>query len=235
MSRPSTPIVARGVLVDVAKAKGVERLDPGYAITIADVEATLAREKVAIGAGDVVLVHTGWGGLWGKDNTRFLSGEPSPGLDLIPLALRAADRRARHRLVEHRPGAGRRSGAAVSGAADHVRENGPVRFREPGNGRVGQAWHLRVSVRQHPSPHAGDRPRPSSLRRRCFDVGRCGNRHLDVSGGRSHPEPRREKRDGRGCPVLRQIERRRGARYRRPMRRHSLRHSDAHSAGGVPT
>ena len=77
------PIVARGVLVDVAKAKGVERLEPGYAITIADVEAALGREKVTIGAGDVVLVHTGWGGLWGNDNARFLSGEPGPGLDLV--------------------------------------------------------------------------------------------------------------------------------------------------------
>ena len=77
------PIVARGVLVDVAKAKGVERLEPGYAITIDDVEATLAREKLTIGAGDVVLVHTGWGGLWGKDNARFLSGEPGPGLELV--------------------------------------------------------------------------------------------------------------------------------------------------------
>ena len=77
------PIVARGVLADVAKTKDVERLEPGYAITIADVEAALAREKVAIGAGDVVLVHTGWGGLWGNDNARFLSGEPGPGLELV--------------------------------------------------------------------------------------------------------------------------------------------------------
>ena len=71
------------MLADVAKTKGVERLEPGYAITIADVEAALAREKVAIGAGDVVLVHTGWGGLWGNDNARFLSGEPGPGLELV--------------------------------------------------------------------------------------------------------------------------------------------------------
>jgi kynurenine formamidase len=77
------PIVARGVLVDVAKAKGVERLEAGYAITIADVEAALAREKVKLGAGDVVLLHTGWGGLWGYDNARFLSGEPGPGMELV--------------------------------------------------------------------------------------------------------------------------------------------------------
>ena len=77
------PIVARGVLVDVAAVKGVERLEAGYVITVADVEAALARQRVAIGAGDIVLVHTGWGGLWGVDNARFLSGEPGPGLDLV--------------------------------------------------------------------------------------------------------------------------------------------------------
>ncbi len=77
------PIVARGVLVDVAKLKGLERLEAGYVITIADVEAAIAREKVKLGTGDVVLLHTGWGGLWGKDNGRFLSGEPGPGLALV--------------------------------------------------------------------------------------------------------------------------------------------------------
>ncbi len=77
------PIVTRGVLVDVAGAKGVAMLEPGYAITIADVEAALARQQVTISAGDVVLIHTGWGGLWSKDNARFLSGEPGPGLELV--------------------------------------------------------------------------------------------------------------------------------------------------------
>ncbi|MFO1113670.1 MAG: cyclase family protein [Rhodospirillales bacterium] len=77
------PIITRGVLVDVARAKGIAMLESGYAITIADVEAALARQQVTIGAGDVVLIHTGWGGLWGKDNARFLSGEPGPGLDLV--------------------------------------------------------------------------------------------------------------------------------------------------------
>jgi kynurenine formamidase len=77
------PIVGRGVLVDIAAAKGVERLDAGYAITVADFAAALERQRVAIGAGDIVLVHTGWGGLWGVDNARFLSGEPGPGIELV--------------------------------------------------------------------------------------------------------------------------------------------------------
>lgn len=77
------PIVARGVLVDLCAAKGVERLDKGEVIGIEDVERALTREHIAIEAGDVVLLHTGWGGLWGKDNALFLSGEPGPGLALI--------------------------------------------------------------------------------------------------------------------------------------------------------
>src|SRR5262245_12971017 len=58
------PFVTRGLLLDVAALKGVDRLERGYAITQADVEATLARERLVVQAGDVVLFHTGWGALW---------------------------------------------------------------------------------------------------------------------------------------------------------------------------
>jgi kynurenine formamidase len=77
------PIVGRGVLLDVAAAKGIERLPAGAVITVADVEATLARQGIGIGPGDIVLFHTGWGGLWTADPARFLEGEPGPGLALI--------------------------------------------------------------------------------------------------------------------------------------------------------
>ncbi|MFZ1415841.1 MAG: cyclase family protein [Defluviicoccus sp.] len=77
------PIVGRGVVLDLAGASGVERLDKGTVIGIADVERALARQGIAIAAGDIVLLHTGWGSLWGKDNALFLSGEPGPGLALI--------------------------------------------------------------------------------------------------------------------------------------------------------
>jgi kynurenine formamidase len=77
------PIVGRGILVDVAGYKGVDRLDRGAVITVADVEGALARQGVKLGQGDVVLIHTGWGGLWGKDDALFLSGEPGPGLALV--------------------------------------------------------------------------------------------------------------------------------------------------------
>ena len=54
------PIVARGVLLDVA---GERRLTPGYEITPDDLDRA---ERAAVGAGDVVLVRTGYGGLWSQ-------------------------------------------------------------------------------------------------------------------------------------------------------------------------
>jgi kynurenine formamidase len=53
-------IVARGVLIDVAAARGVDRLDFGYAITAEDLQAALDRQGVVLRLGDAVLVRTGW-------------------------------------------------------------------------------------------------------------------------------------------------------------------------------
>ena len=77
------PVITRGVLLDVAAYKNVERLPAGYVITREDVEGTLKHESLALRAGDAVLFHTGWGGLWGVDNAQFLSGEPGPGLATV--------------------------------------------------------------------------------------------------------------------------------------------------------
>ena len=74
-------IVTRGVLVDVAAYKGVARLQGGYEITVADVQGALKRQKVDIRAGDVVLLHTGWGALWLKDNAAFVANAPGIGLE----------------------------------------------------------------------------------------------------------------------------------------------------------
>jgi kynurenine formamidase len=51
-------LVGRGVLVDVLAAKG-GKLAPGAAITRADLEAALARQKTEVRPGDIVLVRTG--------------------------------------------------------------------------------------------------------------------------------------------------------------------------------
>ncbi|HVS67230.1 MAG TPA: cyclase family protein [Mycobacteriales bacterium] len=52
-------IVGRGVLLDLARARGVERLDGGHALTTDDLEAAEELGKVRVGEGDVVLLRTG--------------------------------------------------------------------------------------------------------------------------------------------------------------------------------
>jgi kynurenine formamidase len=74
------PIVTRGVLIDVARFKGVEQLPPTYEITPADLTGALQRQRIDIGTGDVVLIHTGWGSLWMKDNAKFAATSPGLGV-----------------------------------------------------------------------------------------------------------------------------------------------------------
>jgi len=74
------PIVTRGVLIDVAAFKAVDQLQGGYEITVADLKGALQRQRVEIHAGDMVLVHTGWGSLWMKDNARFTASAPGIGV-----------------------------------------------------------------------------------------------------------------------------------------------------------
>jgi kynurenine formamidase len=73
--------VMRGVLLDVARHEGVECLDPGYAITTEDLEATASAQGVEIRTGDAIVVRTGMTetrrGDWGDYN-----GGDAPGLSL---------------------------------------------------------------------------------------------------------------------------------------------------------
>jgi kynurenine formamidase len=71
-------LFTRGVLLDVAAVKGKAMLDAGYEVTVADLERALQRQKIQINAGDAVLLHTGWGKLWMKDNAKYNRGQPGP-------------------------------------------------------------------------------------------------------------------------------------------------------------
>ena len=73
-------IATRGVLIDVAKFKGVDQLPVRYEITPADLKGALQREGVQIRSGDVVLIHTGWSSLWMTDNAKYGDSEPGIGL-----------------------------------------------------------------------------------------------------------------------------------------------------------
>lgn len=77
------PMVRRGVLLDVPAALGTGRLDPGYEITVADLERTVEKQGTAIEPGDVALVRSGWGQHFDAgDKTAFVghdSGVPGVG------------------------------------------------------------------------------------------------------------------------------------------------------------
>ena len=76
-------IVGRGVLLDVARHKGGGALGPGYAITVADLEATAAAQKVTVESGDILLVRTGFMSTYlGKGNWNFFDLDESPGVSV---------------------------------------------------------------------------------------------------------------------------------------------------------
>jgi kynurenine formamidase len=58
------PIVARGVLIDVAGYKNVAHLPTSYGITPADLQGALRKQGTTLRPGDVVLTRTGLMSLW---------------------------------------------------------------------------------------------------------------------------------------------------------------------------
>lgn len=75
------PLVARGVLLDMAGLANVPVLAEGTAFNREQIEAAMRRQNVDIRQGDVVLFHTGWLSLIGQNNQRYGAGEPGLGLD----------------------------------------------------------------------------------------------------------------------------------------------------------
>lgn len=73
-------LFTRGVLVDVAAEKGVSMLPANHEIGVAEIQSALARAKLSLQPGDAVLIHTGWGQLWGADNARYLGNSPGIGV-----------------------------------------------------------------------------------------------------------------------------------------------------------
>jgi kynurenine formamidase len=65
------PLVARGVLLDVAGWKGQAMLPDAYSISSADLAGCAAAQRVELKSRDVLLVRTGFGAIW-NDEARFL-------------------------------------------------------------------------------------------------------------------------------------------------------------------
>jgi kynurenine formamidase len=73
-------LITRGVLIDVAGFKGVEMLGDNYEITAEDLEGALKKQNLTLQPGDAVIIHTGWGKLWAKDNARYVKSCPGIGV-----------------------------------------------------------------------------------------------------------------------------------------------------------
>lgn len=73
------PIITRGVLLDVARWKGVAVMDKGEGISAADLQAVCDTQGVTIAAKDTVLVRTGYAGLY-PDADR-MAEHSGPGID----------------------------------------------------------------------------------------------------------------------------------------------------------
>jgi len=73
-------IVSRGVLLDVARAKGVDRLPPGTVIGPVDLEAAERAQRVRVESGDVLLVRTGHLAVFTEGGDRVGYMRQMPGL-----------------------------------------------------------------------------------------------------------------------------------------------------------
>jgi kynurenine formamidase len=75
------PLVRRGILLDVAAARGGPAWPPDEEIGAGDLQAALDRTGLVPRPGDVLLIRTGWGALW-TDRVAFegdTTGTPGPG------------------------------------------------------------------------------------------------------------------------------------------------------------
>jgi kynurenine formamidase len=102
--------VRRGVLFDIAALAGVKRLDGDYVVSAADLQAAADRQGFEMQPGDVALIHTGWGTLWGQDS---YIDHHTPG----------PDREAAQWLVDR--------GVSLVGSDTAVFEKGPVTEAAP--------------------------------------------------------------------------------------------------------
>jgi kynurenine formamidase len=108
IDKTKSRLAGRGVLLDVARFKGVRSLEPGYGITVADLEATAAAQKVEVRRGDFLLIRTGhmtryldrkdWRG-YDSDDFPGVSIHTAPWLHARQIAAIASDNYA----VEVRP------------------------------------------------------------------------------------------------------------------------------------
>lgn len=76
------PIIARGVLIDVAAYKGVDALTNNYRVNSDDLKGALHRQGVTLAKGDVVLIRTGQARHY-QDAAKYLHEYPGVSLEAV--------------------------------------------------------------------------------------------------------------------------------------------------------
>jgi kynurenine formamidase len=75
------PIVTRGVLLDMSAYYNTDVVKEGTAFNVKEIDEVAKKQGVEIRQGDVVIFHTGWTSLIGKDDKRYGAGEPGVGVE----------------------------------------------------------------------------------------------------------------------------------------------------------
>ncbi len=175
------PIIARGVLIDVAAAKGVDMLADGYRVTRDDLVNAVDQQGVELRDGDVVLIRTGRMNLY--ENASAYMANP-PGLGMA----------AARFLVEE-------SGAMIVGADNLSFEAFPS---EVSDNYVPLHTYLlaRISHEWCPRLHLGEgksvgswlagAKMPTELRKWAWMKGVAGNGEVKSDYRDSYPDQRRE-------------------------------------------
>jgi kynurenine formamidase len=78
-------LVGRAVLLDIPRAKGVEWLDDGYAITAEDLDEALELARLTVDPGDIVLVRTGKLARSRREGWGTFAGGDAPGLSFFTI------------------------------------------------------------------------------------------------------------------------------------------------------
>lgn len=83
IDRIAKGVAGRGVLLDIARLRGVDWLEAGDVITPDDLEAAERAQGVEVGTGDILLFRTGWRRFFLESGSpdEFMAGEPGLGQD----------------------------------------------------------------------------------------------------------------------------------------------------------
>ena len=126
------------------RALGLGRLRAGYEITPADLDAAVRGRAPTVGAGDIVLIRTGWGRRFDDGSDAYVGKATGvPGVGEAGARWLAEPRRARRRRGHHRLRTARARGRARAAA-------GP-----PGAARRARHLHHRGAGTWRSSPRAG--------------------------------------------------------------------------------